>query len=62
MLEPENMDPGDAKLISEFESENPPTKESSLEVVSAPPPREALVSDYRKLVIFHCMDYLKLRR
>ncbi|KAL5290261.1 PEX14 family protein [Megaselia abdita] len=45
MLESEIADPGDTKLIKEFENESQQTKtESSLEVISAPPPREALIT------------------
>lgn len=44
MMETENSDPGDTKLVKEFENENQQTKESSLDVVITPPPREALVS------------------
>lgn len=46
MLETENLYPSDSKLIKEFENESQLTKTESpsLEVISAPPPREALVS------------------
>lgn len=43
------LDTGDTKMIKEFENESQQSKgttASSLEVISSPPPREALVNFY----------------
>lgn len=48
----------DSNLITEFHNEQKIQNDSSLDVISSPPPREALVSDIKYVNLCDCLSFV----